>query len=271
MINIKNILSRKNRILLAELVRTDFKLRYESSALGYVWSVLNPLLLFAVLYLVFAVVLKLGKNIEHFPVYLLTGIVLWRFFTETTNIGLKAIVARGSLIRKINFPKYIIVFSGTISSMINLGINLLVVLLFCLINGVDLSWSSLLILPFIIELYVFALGIAFFLSALNVRFRDIGYIWEVIIQAMFYAVPIMYPLSRIADESTLAAKVIVTNPVAQVIQDSRYFLVGDDALTAYKLFEGGPAIFIPYIIVLTTLLIGALYFKRKSSSFAENV
>ena len=150
MLKLSNIFSRRNRILLSELVRTDFKLRYQASFLGYVWSILNPLLLFAILYVVFDKFLGIGRNIEHFPVYLLLGIVLWRFFTEATNNGLQAIVKRGSLIRKINFPKYIIVISGTVSSLINLGINLLVVLLFIFINGVELQWQSLMIIPLII-------------------------------------------------------------------------------------------------------------------------
>lgn len=271
MINIKNILSRKNRILLAELVRTDFKLRYESSALGYVWSVLNPLLLFAVLYVVFALFLGVGRNIEHFPVYLLTGIILWRFFTEATNNGLKAIVARGSLIRKINFPKYIIVISGTISSLINLGINLVVVFIFCLINGVDLSWTSLLVIPLVLELYILALGAAFLLSAVNVCLRDIGYIWEVILQAAFYGIPIIYPLSLVAERSTLAAQFLVSNPVAQVIQDARYVLVTHDSITSHQLFNGDIRQLIPYMVVVAAVCVGGIYFKRKSGGFAEHV
>lgn len=271
MIKIHNIISRKNRILLAELVRTDFKIRYESSALGYVWSVLNPLMLFAVLYVVFALFLGVGRNIEHFPVYLLTGIVLWRFFTEATNGGLKAIVSRGSLIRKINFPKYIIVISGTISSLINLSISLVVVLLFCLINGVDMSWQALLLLPLILELYALALGAAFFLSAVNVYLRDIGYIWEVLLQAAFYGIPIIYPLNLVAEKSDLAAQILISNPVAQIIQDGRYVLVTKDSLTAHQLFDGFLPTLIPYLLVLLTVILGGLYFKRKSGGFAENV
>jgi ABC-2 type transport system permease protein len=166
--NFKNIFSRKNRILLGELVRTDFKIRYQASFLGYVWSILNPLLLFAVLYLVFANFLGVGRDIEHFPVYLLLGVVLWSFFTETTNGGLKSIVSRASLIRKISLPKYIIVISGTVSSLINLLINLAVVVVFMVFNGVEFTWQALLIFPFIIQLYILALGISFLLSALKI-------------------------------------------------------------------------------------------------------
>lgn len=270
MINLKNIFNRRNRILLAELVRTDFKLRYESSTLGYVWSVLNPLLLFAVIYAVFALFLGIGRGVEHFPVYLLTGIVLWRFFTEATNNGLKAVVARGSLIRKINFPKYIIVISGTLSSFINLGINLCVILIFILISGVSLSWEALLVVPLIFQLYLFALGIAFFLSAANVFLRDVGYLWGVFIQAAFYATPIIYPLNLVLERSEVMAKLMIMNPVAQVIQDIRYVLVTHDSVRALDILPTYLAV-VPVIVVFTTLLGGALYFKKKSGKFAEYV
>lgn len=271
MINLKNIFGRRNRILLAELVRTDFKMRYESSALGYVWSILNPLLLFAVLYLVFALFLGIGRGIEHFPVYLLTGIVLWRFFTEATNNGLRAITQRGSLIRKINFPKYIIVISGTVSSLINLAINLLVVFVFMLVNQVELSWQIVFIVPLVVQLYLFALGIAFFLSAVNVFLRDIGYLWEVFIQAAFYATPIIYPLSTVMERSELAGKLLILNPVAQVIQDARYFLITNDSATVWSVWSGSWVRLVPFAITACVCVVGGLYFKSKSGKFAEHV
>lgn len=269
---LRNIFKRSNRILLAELVRTDFKLRYQASALGYLWSILNPLLLFAILYVVFDKFLGIGRGVEHFAVYLLLGIILWRFFIEATNNGLKAIVARGSLIRKINFPKYIIVISGTISSLINLAINLGVVMVFILINGVDLGWQSLLVIPLVLELYVFALGIAFLLSAVNVRFRDVSYLWEVFIQAAFYATPIIYPVALVAAQSQLAAQLLLLNPVAQVIQDARYVLVTDQATTVWSIFANNIIYaFIPFIIIAVVSVVASLYFKKSSAKFAEYV
>jgi ABC-2 type transport system permease protein len=253
---LSNIFNRRNRILLAELVRTDFKLRYQASALGYLWSILNPLLLFTILYVVFDRFLGIGRGIEHFAVYLLLGIVLWRFFVEATNNGLKAIVARGSLIRKINFPRYIIVISGTISSLINLLINLVVVFIFILINGVDLSWQALLIIPLVIELYLFALAIAFFLAAVNVKFRDISYLWDVFIQAAFYATPIIYPLTLVLAQSQFAAQLLVT----------------DDSLTMWELFKEYPIfVLVPFVIIILIGSIAAVYFKKSAKRFAEFV
>lgn len=267
---ISNIISRKNRILLRELVVTDFKLRYQGSVLGYLWSVLKPLLLFAILYVVFDKFLKFGKGIEHFPVYLLIGVILWSFFMEATTQGLNAIVKRGSLIRKINFPKYIIVISGTVSSLINLAINLGVVFVFILVNGVSISFSSLLFIPLVIELYIFALAVAFFLAALNVKYRDVGYLWEVFLQAAFYATPIIYPIQLIMSQSHTAAGLLLLNPVAQVIQDTRYWLITHDSIRPVDLLTG-VMVFVPFVIIGITSLLAVIYFKRNQKYFAELV
>lgn len=268
---ISNIISRRNRILLRELIVTDFKLRYQGSTLGYAWSVLKPLFLFAILYIVFDKFLQLGRDIEHFPVYLLLGIILWGFFTEATSNGLNSIISRGDLIRKINFPKYIIVVSGTVSSLINLAINLFVVLIFILINSVDISWEAILIVPLIIELYVFALALAFFLAALNVKLRDIGYLWEIFLQAAFYATPILYPLAMVMEQSVFAAKILMLSPVAQVIQDSRYVLVTHDSVTIYQLLGHSFTVAVPFVIVGISVILASYYFKKNSKTFAENI
>lgn len=271
MINLGNIFSRKNRILLRELVITDFKLRYQGSILGYLWSLLKPLLLFTILYLVFVRFLRFGSDTEHFAVYLLLGIVLWTFFVEATNQGLHSIVGRGDILRKINFPKYIIVLSSTISALINLAINLIVVVIFAVINGVDFRWSALLV-PFnVLELYIFSLSLAFFLSSVMVKYRDIGYIWEVVLQALFYATPIIYPISMVLQNSETAAKVLLLSPVAQVIQDVRHNLITEQAQTAAGLINSYYISLIPYTIVFVLIIVSAIVFRNSSKYFAENL
>ena len=268
---LSNILSRRNRILLRELVITDFKLRYQGSVLGYLWSLLKPLFLFAVLYVVFVYFLRFGSDVEHFPIYLLLGIVMWTFFTEATGQGMQAIVARGDLIRKINFPKYIIVISGTISALINLAFNLIVVFVFMLISNVDIK-ATILLLPFnIIELYVFSLAIAFFLAAAYVKFRDISHIWEVLLQAAFYATPILYPLSLVINVSKEAAQVMLLNPVAQIIQDARYNTVTHQTTTTDNLIQNPYFAIIPYVTVAVAIVLASWYFKKSQKYFAENV
>ena len=268
---ISNILSRKNRILLRELVITDFKLRYQGSVLGYLWSLLKPLMLFAILYTVFVHFLRFGADIEHFAVYLLLGIILWVFFAEATQQGMSAVVDRGDLIRKINFPKYIIVVSSTISALINLILNLLVVFVFILISGVDIQRTILLFPLNILELYIFALALAFLLSALYVKFRDISHIWEVVLQGAFYATPILYPVSMVINQSETAAKILMLNPIAQIIQDARYNLISHDAIRIYDLINNPFFIAIPFVVVVISIILASYYFKKNSGHFAENL
>lgn len=261
--------TKQNRALLSELVRTDFKLRYQGSALGYAWSLLRPLLLFLILYVVFVKFLKIGDGIPHYPVYLLLGIVLWNFFNEMTAQSLGSIVGRGDLIRKIRIPRWIIVLSSSLSALINLFLNLIVIVVFMFISHVD-PMRTILWLPLIlIEIYVFALGLSLFLSAAFVKFRDVIYIWEVILQAGFYLTPILYPLSRITNLTF--QKLILLNPMAQTIQDARYAVVTHDTITAHRIFEGGWYQVIPFIIVALVLIGGLTYFRKESKYFAENI
>lgn len=269
--NLSNIFSHRNRALLRELVATDFKLRYQGSALGYLWSLFRPLFLFGILLVVFGFILKIGSNIEHYPIYLLLGIVLWNFFLEATNNGLHSILNRGDLIRKINFPKYIIVISGTISALINLGISLVVVFIFMAFSGIELRPEAIVLPALIVELYIFALALAFFLSALYVKYRDITYIWELLMQAAFYATPILYPLSLVTEKSALFAKLMLLNPMAQIVQDARYVLVTPQTDTLIKISDNHFAIAVPLLIVFTTVAVAGYYFRKSSKFFAEDV
>lgn len=254
---------------MAELVRTDFKLRYQGSVLGYAWSLLRPLLLFIIMYIVFGKFLKIGSDIPHYTIYLLVGIVVWNFFMEMTTQSLGSIVARGDLIRKIRIPRWMIVMASSLSALINFGLNIVVVIVFMIIGRVGGLETLPLVIPLIIEVYLISLGVSLFLAALFVRFRDINYIWEVIIQAGFYATPIFYPLTRI--HSLLFQKILMINPLAQVIQDVRYSAVTHQTKTVYKVFNGGFYEFIPFIIGVILLAGGIAYFKKHADHFAEDI
>lgn len=264
-----NLFSKRNMVLLRELTITDFKLRYQQSALGYLWSILKPLMLFAVMYVVFALFLAMGGDIPHYPVYLLAGISFWTFFAESTTQGLQAIVGRGDLIRKINFPKYIIVLSGTISALINLFFNLIVVFVFAIVSGVNFSWTILL-LPFnILEIYLFSLGIGLFLGALYVKFRDVGYLWEVGLQILFYGTPIIYPITMVSSTRPFIAQLMMLNPMAQSIQDIRYNLVTHDTQTLFTLWNTPLIYAVPLILVIAVFALGYSYFTHSAKYFAE--
>ncbi len=256
-------------ILLKELVITDFKLRYQGSALGYLWSLLRPLFLFVILYVVFVYFLKIGKGVPHWPVAMLLGIVLWNFFAEVTNQGLKSVVGSGGIIRKINFPKYVILFATSMSALINLCINLLVVAVFMAINNVELSWSLAFLPLFILEIFLFGLGVAFILSTVYVKFRDVNYIWEIIMQALFYGSAVLYPVSRVLDISNLAGHLLLLNPAAQAIQDAREAMIPTLApagLSTNPLFVFGPV-----VLTAVVLVFGAWLFKKRSPHFAEEI
>ncbi|MFC2447365.1 MAG: ABC transporter permease [Candidatus Nanoperiomorbus sp.] len=262
-------------ILLRELVKTDFKLRYQGSMLGMAWSVLKPLMLFAVMYVVFVRFLRFGAGIPHFAVSLLLAQTLWAFFQEATSQGMQAIVGRGDLLRKLNFPKYIVVVSSTVSALINLVISLFVVLIFMIVNGVEFRPTILLFPLVVVELYIFALGIAFLLSTMFVRFRDIGHIWDVIMQAWFYATPIIYPLTQLINVGwlSIAKLVLMLNPIAQIIQDARYLVVTTQTETIWGLV-GQQCWFlklIPLLIIAIVLLVGVTVFRRRSPYFAEEL
>jgi ABC-2 type transport system permease protein len=259
---------RYSLILLRQLVITDFKLRYQGSALGYLWSLLRPLMIFLILYVVFTVFLPIGKDVPHFPQYLLLGIVLWNYFSEVTSGSVGAIVGRGDLLRKINFPRYVIILAGSFSALINLALNGVVIAVFMWLGHVEITWHALWIIPLIGELFIFALAVGFFLSALYVRFRDISYIWEVIMQGAFYATPILYPLSKIPQHY---AELLLLNPMAQIIQDARHTLITPQAGTIGTVYNNRLMWLVPLGTVVVSAVWSALYFRSRSKYFAEEV
>lgn len=265
----KRIFSKRNRVLLAELVRTDFKLRYQGSVLGYTWSLLRPLLLFSILYLVFIKFLKVNYDVPHSAVYLLVGIILWNFFLEVTSGSLSSIVARGDLIRKISIPRWIIVISSSLSGVISLFLNFIVIAVFMILNHVSVS-IDILWLPLILaEIYIFALGLALFLSAAFVRYRDISYIWEVICQALFYLTPLLYPVSKL--KWPIIKEVLFMSPLTQAVQSARYVIVTH---RTYVLTDVAHSVFIrgiPFFILVVVLVVGITYFRKKSKTFAEDI
>lgn len=266
-------LSKENRILLRELVKTDFKLRYQGSLVGHLWSILKPMMLFTIMYFVFIRFLRMDDGTPHNAIGVLFGMVTWNFFSEATNMGMMSIVSRGDLLRKLNFPKAIIVVSAVVGASVNYAINLAVVFVFALINGVSLDLGWLVILPLFIELFILALGLALMLSSLFVKFRDIGPIWEVVLQAGMYATPVIYSLTFFLQrDNALApviAKVMMLNPLAQIIQDLRHFIVYDGALRGWDLYGVSWIGVMPYLLPLVVLVVGSAIFQKEAKRFAE--
>ena len=265
-----NIFSKTNRSILAEMVRTDFKLRYQSSFLGYIWSLLRPLMLSFTLYIVFVKFLRVGDDIRHKPSYLLLGIMCWTFFIEVTTGGVGAVVAKGDLIRKISIPRYLTVLSSSSSALINFVFNFSVLLLIMITTGVEVNTRLIWLVPFLlIELYALALSIAFILSSLFVKFRDVSFIWEVFTQMFFYLTPILYPVSFVINRYP-EAKFLLLSPLAQIVQDLRYIIVTPQAQTNFsQLGLKGAAFSASIVAVLVAFSVW--FFRREAKSFAENV
>ena len=263
------ILSKTNKSILSEMVRTDFKLRYQGSVLGYLWSLLRPLMLSLTLYIVFVKFLRVGGDIRHYPSYLLLGIMCWTFFTEVTSGGVSAVVSKGDLIRKISIPRYLTVLSSSASALINFSFNLVVLMIIMWVTGVEVQHDILWAVPLLlVELYALALSVGFILSAAFVKYRDISFIWEVFTQMFFYFTPILYPISFVLDKYP-QAKVLLLNPVAQIIQDLRHILVTPQTQTAWNTL-GWPTV-IPISLVALIGVISIWYFRREARYFAENV
>jgi ABC-2 type transport system permease protein len=268
---LNRLFSKSNRVLLGEMIRTDFKLRYQGSFLGYIWSLLKPMMLFAILYTVFTEFLQIGKGIHNWPLSLLLGIVLWSFFVEATSGAMKSILARGNLIRKINIPRYIIPMSAVASAFINMLLSLVVVFIFVLFaRDTPLSLATVLALPLLLlELVAVAAAVGFFLSAMLVKYRDIEHIWDVVRQGLFYAVPIIYPLDRIKEIHI--QKLIMLNPLAQIIQDARAVVTAGGTPTLNGLYSNRFIMLVPLGTIAVMVLASALYFRKRSKYFAEDI
>lgn len=260
-------------VVLRGLVKTDFRLRYQGSFLGIAWSVLKPLMLFCVMYVVFAKFLRMSDGTDTYPVVLLLGISSWQFVTESVSVGLRSVVDRGDLLRKIHFPNYIVVVSATMGALISYAINLLVVLVFALFSGVRFTWRVLLLPLNILELYAVTLGLTLIMATMYVYFRDIAHIWEVLQQVIFYVMPIIYPLSYVTDRGGLLAtlaRLELLNPIAQSIQDIRHnFIAPETQPTVWNQFGNWALKLLPVLLTVMILALGVYLFRRHSRRFAE--
>jgi len=267
-----NIFSKSNVVLIKELVKTDFKLRYQGSLLGVAWSVLKPLMLFMVMYLVFVKFLKFTDGTPTYPIVLLLGISIWGFIAESTSVGMQSIVSRGDLLRKINFPKYIIIISSVASSLISLFINLAVVLVFAIFTGVNFTGLVLLVPISVLQLCLLVVGISLILSTLYVKYRDISHIWDVLLQIVFYSMPIIYPLVFVSKSYPIIAKLMMLNPAAQIIQDIRHNLIAPStAPTVWNIIDNFWIAIIPVVLTFIIFIVGVVYFRKNSNKFAEIV
>ncbi len=260
----------RNLNLVRELSITSFKLKYTGSALGYVWSLVKPLMLFGIMFVVFSVLLKAGLNSPNFPVQLLIAIVAWTFFTEATSTAMNAVAGNGDLIRKAYFPRWILVLASTTSALLTFAINtVLVVIITVALGDLDLTWRSLLAPLLYLELIVLVLGLSMLLSSLFVFFRDLGHIWEIVSLLLFYGSAVVLPFSLIDSKFPKLSVIAGLNPIAQIITDVRYALV-DPRLPTMAHYIG-PLVAIPILLTIVIFILGFTVFTVLTPKFAESL
>lgn len=253
--------------LIRSIGLSDFKVKYNASILGYFWTLAKPLMLFTILYLVFSQFLRFGAGIEFYATQLLLGVIVWNYFHESTTTAMRSLVDKGGLLRKIYFPREIIVLASSLTAFLTMLLNLAVIPVFMVIQGVPFRIEALWAIPLLLELFLFTTGLSLLLSALYVRFRDIGHIWEIGLQGLFYATPIIYAASLVPVQFQ---GIMMSSPMAQIVQDLRAAVISPSALTPNQVM-GDLLGLIPYLIALVVVIIGVTYFKRSSRSFAEEV
>jgi ABC-2 type transport system permease protein len=245
--------------LFKTLTWTNFKMRYYGSILGYVWSLLKPLALFGVLFIVYTVFMN--QKTPHYKPFLLLGIILWDYFSQATNSGMMGFIGNYQMIRKVYLPRYILVAAAVSSAFIGLLFNLLVFFFFAFLDGVSFGMEAIWFLPLLVSLYVLTLGIGFILSIVVVKVRDMISLWEVVLQLGFWLTPIIYPASNIPEKWRFF---FFLNPVCGIISYSRYFLIGtgESTILGYS-----------YVLLISAIifLLGLFVFKWKEGDMVEDL
>jgi ABC-2 type transport system permease protein len=256
--------------ILRVIAGTEYKLKYQGSALGYVWSVIKPLALFSLLYVVFGRLFNLVEVSEYYPLALLIGIVLFSFFSDATSLGMTSIVANASLVRRLAFPRAIVPASATLTAAITFGVNIVVVAGFVAWRGITPRLDWLLIVPLLLELYLVVVGVSLILATVFVFLRDIGQVWELALQLLFYASPVIYPIGFLPP---WARDIAFLNPLTQILQDLRALVLYPDLpsnkITAADALSTGRLL--PIAIAAGILIGGLLLFRRYEPRFAERV
>jgi ABC-2 type transport system permease protein len=255
--------------LTVALAVMEFKVRYFGSALGYLWQLVRPLMLFGILYVVFTQFVHFNAGVNHFPAVLLTSIVLYTFFADATVSSLASLLDRENLVRKIQFPRVVVPLAAVLTSTFNLLTNLVAVAVFVVATGVrpTHTWLGMPLVLFV--LVAFAVGCSLVLSALYVRFRDVQPIWEVFLQLLFYASPVLYAIEVLPSRTVQEG--IMCNPVATLLQQSRHWLIDPSAPSAAAAIGGTARLAVPIGIAMVIGLLGIWVFRREAPGIAERL
>ncbi|MFT3864549.1 MAG: ABC transporter permease [Solirubrobacterales bacterium] len=253
---------------------TEFKRVYFGTVLGYLWSLLRPLMYFGVLLFVFTKVFHVGgEQVEHYPVFLLMGIVLFTFFQEASSNSVTSVVAQEGVVRKTQFPRLVIPISTVLTAAFNLGLNLIIVLVFLLAFGVDPAWTWLLFPVVLAGLFVFTVAVSMALAMLYVRFRDVAIIWVVATQMLMYATPILYPVNfKENPPDPTFEHLLVINPLAVVMVQARKWILHEPKAPSAVDAAGGWTGLLPALAILLAIVgFATWYFNREAPRVAEDL
>jgi ABC-2 type transport system permease protein len=255
------------------IAKKDYKLSYFGSILGYVWSLMQPLLFFGVLYLVFAVIVQFNKGVTDFPVLLLMNIVLFGFFQQSTGASIMSVVQRENLVRKMHFPRMVIPLATVVTQAINLAFNLTVVIIFMVLYGVRPRWTWLLLPVLVVLLFVLTTGVAMLLSSLYVRFRDVAPIWGVISQALYFASPVFIVIDSVLVHGRIAARFYLFNPIGVILQQARHWMIGGagGGASPATIMGGKEWLLAPAGIAAVICVLGFWVFAHEAPRIAEEL
>lgn len=254
------------------LAATDFKLRFFGSALGYLWQLVRPLMIFGVLLTIFTQVVRLGSGVKFYAEALLLGIVLYNFFSDATGGAVRSITEREPLVRKVEFPRLAVPLAAVLQATFNLTMNLVVVLLFLVVAGAEIRWSWLELPLLIGALATLCAGLAMLLSTLFVRYRDVEPIWEVILLLLFYGSPIFYPVQVITGtHAHTIVQLLMLNPFAAVLQQARHAVI-DPSNPSFVAAAGGWWHVVPPLVLSVVLIVlGGQVFRKRAPRIAEDL
>ena len=246
---------KKFQPLLKELVSRDIKIKYRRSVLGVLWTLLNPLLMMVVLSLVFSNLFRF--DIENYPVYILSGQVVYNFFSESTTSAMSAIIDNASLLKKVYIPKYMFVFSRVLSSIINVLASHCALLIVMIFTGIEINWTMVLFFIPLVFLAIFCLGVGLILSAASVKFRDIIHLYSVFTTAFMYLTPVIYALSLLPH---WLYTIVRLNPITNYLMMYRDLMINGTLMNPLHLAVGIAEAFI-------VLLLGLIFFAKKQDTF----
>jgi ABC-2 type transport system permease protein len=254
--------------LLYLIATTEFKRSYVGTALGYLWSLARPLLLFAVLLIVFTQAFDLGDRVKSYPVLLLFDIVLFGFFQEATTQAVSSIVSQESVVRKTQFPRLVIPLAVVLTSLFNLAVNLVVVLGFVLVSGIRPEWTWLLFPLVLAALIVLTAATATILSALYPRFRDTAIIWSVAATALFYTTPVLYPIEIVSGP---LRDLLALNPLSPLFELARKWVIDPSAPGPAAAAGGSLRLLVPAAVFVLVCALAVWIFQREAPRIAEEL